>query len=395
MACRGRALNRRGRRRGQPRQVRLNGVGYPAKRRLAPSQELSPLSWRQTASRRLGARPVKPMNDHPEEEEEEVGRQPGDEMLEDIPDAEDLFEPQPPFEPADEKLRWEDRERQMEWMREWFFDRYCDPAMETPYDSGEGGYLWLWGGPYDAEEELQGRFSEIVEDDVIEELVIELTSDGNFEWAPVRRYDERDYEDQFALDIDLDQPHGPLWKLKGRLHDATSVLSLEASGSVMEQLARMAFGAAISALEAYLWETVAFWVKGDRDVLKGIVKHMPELRDVPIKLGNVFDEHDGIEARVMLYLQNVVWHRFDTVSMLLKFGFGIKVPSFKPFVQALAKRHHIVHRSGHDMDGDPVTVTIEDAKELAAAVETFASAVYAAILDKLLPEDRDGVGDSV
>lgn len=316
----------------------------------------------------------------------------GDELLGNLPDVAEHWEPQPPFDPEDDEIIRADRERQMELMREWFLARYCDPAMETPYESAEGGYIWIWGGPYYADEELQGRFAHVVDEDVIEELAEDLNRDGGYQWAPVRRDDDRDYEDMFGLDVD--RPDDPLSRLKERLADATSVLSLEGVAPPMEQqLSRMAFGAAISALEAYLWETVAYWTKGNREVLKGIVENMPELRDQPIKLGEVFDAHEGIEARVMLYLQNLVWHRFDKAAMLMRFGLGIKPPSFKPFQEALAKRHDIVHRSGHDKDGNPVFVTAQDARDLAAAVEEFASKVYEAIVDKLVPAETEEGAD--
>jgi hypothetical protein len=37
-------------------------------------------------------------------------------------------------------------------MVEWFFNNFEDPVHHTPYD---GGYVWIWGGPYDARDELE------------------------------------------------------------------------------------------------------------------------------------------------------------------------------------------------------------------------------------------------
>jgi len=316
------------------------------------------------------------------------GREPQDEFLHDLPDPAEDRVLSPPLDPDDADLREVDREGQKELMRHWFFDHYCDPAIETPYETAEGGYIWIWGGPYYADEELQSRFASIVPDDVIDELVEELNRDGGYQWAPVRRDEDDLYDDRFELE--LETPNDPLSKLKMRLAQALSVLSLHGDLEAVAQLPRMAFGTAISALEAYLWETVAFWAKGNRQVLKGIVSNMPELKDQPIKLGQIFEQHDAIETRVTLYLQNLVWHRWDKVALLLKFGLGIKPPSFKPFEEALVKRHDIVHRSGHDKDGNPVSVSADDARELAATVEAFGVAVYEAILAKILPEDDAG-----
>ena len=50
-------------------------------------------------------------------------------------------------------------EEQVRLMVDWFYERFEDPANRMPYDSREGGYQWIWGGPHDANEELQNEFS--------------------------------------------------------------------------------------------------------------------------------------------------------------------------------------------------------------------------------------------
>jgi hypothetical protein len=37
----------------------------------------------------------------------------------------------------------------------WFLTQYENPVESCPYLSAEGGYQWIWGGPYDAQEELE------------------------------------------------------------------------------------------------------------------------------------------------------------------------------------------------------------------------------------------------
>ena len=41
-------------------------------------------------------------------------------------------------------------DERVEAMKEWFWENFEDPANETPYESREGGYQWIWGGPFDA-----------------------------------------------------------------------------------------------------------------------------------------------------------------------------------------------------------------------------------------------------
>ena len=78
-------------------------------------------------------------------------------------------------------------EAQKEVMKQWFFTLFEDPAQETPYSGRDGGYQYIHGGPYDAEEVLRGEFEEIVGEEPIMSLVEEL-SDLGHEWAPTLQH---------------------------------------------------------------------------------------------------------------------------------------------------------------------------------------------------------------
>ena len=76
-------------------------------------------------------------------------------------------------------------ETQKEVLKAWFHRNFEDPAESTPHDSSEGGFYFIWGGPYDAEEELRDEFESLgVPDEVIDEVVGKVTKDGLSLWAP-------------------------------------------------------------------------------------------------------------------------------------------------------------------------------------------------------------------
>jgi hypothetical protein len=101
-------------------------------------------------------------------------------------------------------LRNAEREIQVEAMREWFLQNFEDPAENTPYDSGEGGYQFIWGGPYNAQEQLSEEFGGIVPDDVIEELADELFG-ISAEWSGnPNRSDSSDQFDEYLYDSGVD-----------------------------------------------------------------------------------------------------------------------------------------------------------------------------------------------
>lgn len=75
------------------------------------------------------------------------------------------------------------RERQREYVLSWFYRNFEDPAEQTPHESREGGYLYIWGGPYDAREELWSEFEGILSEERIEEIAERIERRGT-EWAP-------------------------------------------------------------------------------------------------------------------------------------------------------------------------------------------------------------------
>lgn len=98
------------------------------------------------------------------------------------------------------QLKRASRERKKKYMRFWFNRMFEDPAQETPYNSREGGYLYIWGGPYDARQELEAEFGNLVSFELIEEVAEELEGqDGISDWAPgpyhpVKRETEEEWD---------------------------------------------------------------------------------------------------------------------------------------------------------------------------------------------------------
>lgn len=93
--------------------------------------------------------------------------------------AEDAFFP----DLSEESFRSRSSRDQAEYLVQWFRNYFEDPAEQTPHDSREGGYQYIWGGPYEARDELSGAFDGIAAEKAIELAVEELEQDG-YDWAP-------------------------------------------------------------------------------------------------------------------------------------------------------------------------------------------------------------------
>lgn len=75
-----------------------------------------------------------------------------------------------------------DSDERVEEMVNWFFENFEDPAHETPYDGREGGYQYIWGGPYEASDYIPDYFPDATEEEHTQ-AIDRIDSDG-LDWAP-------------------------------------------------------------------------------------------------------------------------------------------------------------------------------------------------------------------
>lgn len=75
-------------------------------------------------------------------------------------------------------------EQRVTAMVKWFGANFEDPAQETPYNGREGGYQYIWGGPFEARDELVDAFDGAATEEEIEAAIEEIEADGIVDWAP-------------------------------------------------------------------------------------------------------------------------------------------------------------------------------------------------------------------
>lgn len=91
----------------------------------------------------------------------------------------------------EKKLVWDTKpntgtEDIVEEMIEWFFENYEDPAQGVYYDSGEGGYQYLSGGPYDADDVLSQQFESVPR--YLIDMAVERIQSAGWEWVKKGEY---------------------------------------------------------------------------------------------------------------------------------------------------------------------------------------------------------------
>lgn len=278
------------------------------------------------------------------------------------------------FDPNDDWIKSAPRDLQIEAMRRWFCDRYEDPANQTPYNGREGGYQFVHGGPYDPNDAIQERFGGVVDYEVMDELIQELYGEVGDEWAPID--DESDYYDE-ELSMLVSNRTDPNRMLSDRLTQIEAVLTVTGNNLATELTTQLAYGAVITALESYLWDTVAYWTANDEGTLRDFVATNKDFQAKTLQLSAIFKRLEGLKGEVETYLQDLVWHRLDKVKPLMEHGLKITLPDVADLMREVLVRHDIVHRSGRTKDGDAVTVSADRVRSVANKVRTFADAIEA------------------
>ncbi|RKT60801.1 hypothetical protein DFR40_0948 [Azonexus fungiphilus] len=296
-----------------------------------------------------------------------------------------VFDVEGPFDPENTWLESADEEDQRIAVKEWFLARYCDPALETPYNGKEGGYLFINGGPFDPADEIPERFSGIVSDEIIDDVIGELHGDVGEMWAPIDF--APDYDEYLSYEPhSRDEPGIAFNKRLGEI-ERVLLLTTQTDPQTAKLLEQLAFGSVISAIEAFLAEITTYWAVEDDAVLQRVAAK--ELKDRKFTLTEIFDDADTFKSTVLTHLaSNVVWHRLDKLKPTIEHGLRVSLPDIGGLMSAVNIRHDIVHRAGRTKEGQQITINADQVKELCWKAREFVTAMEAEI-NRSFPREAD------
>ena len=233
---------------------------------------------------------------------------------------------------------------------------------------------------------IQARFDHAVPYKVMEKLIRELCLKVGDAWAPIE-HKGVDYDDELSFLVV--QRTDPMQFLQGRLAQIDAVLAAQTSALVAELIHQMAHSSLIAALEAYLADTVTYWVGHDNAVLRRFVSRNKDFKERTLTLDQVFDRLDGLDEEVRQYLQDLIGHRLDKIKPMVQAGLDIVMPDSGELMREVVIRHDIVHRAGRTRDGNVVSVSAEDVRRVRGMVAAFAQAIESEIERRFPPDARN------
>jgi hypothetical protein len=255
-------------------------------------------------------------------------------------------------------LRKADRDTQLDAMRTWFFQNFEDPAEHTPYD---GGYVYIWGGPYESDEELRTEFEGSVPDDVIEELESEL-QDISWEWAPVAGGDASESflgvsSDYFSV-------------FRSSILDILSVLAEPMEVPARSITNRLLYANVVTTLECFLADFFNAQIRTEPALFRRFIETTQAFKEWKISLSQVYKMVGAMEKIADSHLSNLVWHRLKIVSRLYQDVLNLSFPNdLSKLNSIIALRHELVHRNGKKDDGTAHNITEAQIKEAIGVAE--------------------------
>lgn len=252
------------------------------------------------------------------------------------------------------------RESVSEKIKHWFLQRYEDPAHNTPYDSGEGGYLYQWGGPYDARDVLHDEFRGEVEEEIIDEVADELEGISS-DWERIPTLEDIDPDDI-----------APEFLARFRESLASVRTEVAKLGEKADPfMCSLLFAHAITSLEAYLSDAFLTCIKNPKH-FRAFVESDPELKNEKLAVSEIYKKLESLQGDALKRIQSIVFHRLEVVQRMYKDTLGIELPpGMKDLIPAVMKRHDIIHRACKDKDGKLFVITKGEVEALVNQVDAF------------------------
>lgn len=273
-----------------------------------------------------------------------------------------------------------DEEALKDWVEEWFYDHYCDPVHEMPYIDGE--YHYIWGGPYDAREQIEDWFSDVLSEDLITEIVDRVESDGTMEWAPGNAHaDQRARAEEYWVEQydEWLQSEEPLAIFTNSALALREFIKKETDQGKDSFVHRMMFMQAWAMLEALLADQLIEVVAQDPKLIARLYQGDKHLQKEKFTGDTLLKNPDLPKSTALDFLRGIPYHNLPRAETIYGICFGNQKDAeadTKPFLKELGKlqtvRHDCVHRNGRTKVGALVPVSTEDVVKVLESGEAFA-----------------------
>lgn len=253
--------------------------------------------------------------------------------------------------------------------------------LKQPYFMDEESYALDLGIPCRSFNCAMRAVLEAMDDDTL--CTIDATALVNGGWT-----------DAFELRDSLGEKQTKFFDVfETSIASALELLNLAPTNQV---LARLIYSNLITAMETYLADTAKKYIIARPPLLRRFVeKDKSFLSDKKFGLNELFTKMDTINDVAMEKLDRMVFHNIENIKSIYGDVFLVNFPddSLRELAVAVAFRHDIVHRNGHDLKGDARDITVEEIQSLSVLVRNLVESLDTQIRDGFLEALNDSDED--
>ena len=186
--------------------------------------------------------------------------------------------------------------------------------------------------------------------------------------------------------LDYSVPDDPFSIFMNSYHHTCDLLEELGTDDGASILNRMVFSHQVTALEAYLGDTLINAVVGDADAMQRLITEDDELAKEKFKLSQITKEPTLIERKVREHLRSILYHNLAKVDVLYGIALKIKILDHSDdkgsLFKAVILRHDCVHRNGFDKEGNELKIfnkkfVRDSADQIKSFVENIENALQA------------------
>jgi len=184
--------------------------------------------------------------------------------------------------------------------------------------------------------------------------------------------------------LDYSLSDNPFGIFMASYHHTGDLLADHGEDSGTHLINRMVFSQQVTALEAYLGDTLMKEVMSDDAAMKRLIDRDEDLAREKFTLAEIVDDPGLVERKVREHLRSVLYHNLAKVDVLYNIALGFHILPLATDKQKLFKsvilRHDCVHRNGFDKDGKELTVfTKPFVQETADLIKAFVQSIEGAV----------------
>lgn len=136
-------------------------------------------------------------------------------------------------------------------------------------------------------------------------------------------------------------------------------------------LYRNLFANVISCLEAYLSDKAIQRIMNNPAYKRKFVESSIKYQDTQFNLSDIYLVSEKLDKLIMERLREIIYHKLEVVKPLYKCTFNVDLGNIADLKRAITIRHDIVHRNGHDKEGNMNEITKDKVIDLISTVSDF------------------------